>query len=60
MATASVGGMVNLSHDLFSILSKIKQFFVCSEIGFIMGLSRKLNYIVILVYIDVQAVKKVC
>ena len=37
--------MVKLSHDLFFILSKNKtNCFVCSEMCFIMGLSRKLNY----------------
>ena len=46
IATASDGGMVKLSHDLFFIVSKkFVNFFVYSEIGFIMGLSRKLNYV---------------
>ena len=46
IATASGGGVVNLSHDLFLFYQKIKDFFfVCSETGFIMGLSRKLNYL---------------
>ena len=45
IATASGGGVTNLSHDLFFVLLyNITIFFVCSEIGFIMGLSRKLNY----------------
>ena len=45
IATASGGGVANLSHDLyFNLLYDITNFFVCSEIGFIMGLSRKLNY----------------
>ena len=45
VAMASGGGVANLSHDLFFILLYfIKKKFVCSEIGFIMGLSRKLNY----------------
>ena len=49
IATASVGGVANLSHDLFFILlCNITIFFVCSEIGFIMGLSRKLNYLIFL------------
>ena len=44
IATASGGGVANLSHDLYFILLYNIIFFVCSEIGFIMGLSRKLNY----------------
>ena len=48
VATASGGGVANLSHDLFFILLYfIKKKFVCSEIGFIMGLSRKLNYLIL-------------
>ena len=49
VATASCGGVANLSHDLFFILLYfIKKKFVCSEIGFIMGLSLKLNYYTIM------------
>ena len=47
VATASGGGVANLSHDLFFILLYfIKKKIVCREIGFIMGLSRKLNYFI--------------
>ena len=47
VSTASGGGVANLSHDLFFILLYfIKKKIVCSEIGFIKGLSRKLNYFI--------------
>ena len=47
IATASGGDVANLSHDLFFYFIVLyNNFFVCSEIGFIMGLSRKLNYFV--------------
>ena len=45
VATASGGGVANLSNDLlFIFIVFYKKKIVCSEIGFIMGLSRKLNY----------------
>ena len=47
IATASGGGVANLSHDLFFILLYNITIFLCSEICFIVGLSRKLNYIAI-------------
>ena len=40
IATASGGGVANLSHDLFFILLyNITNFFVCSEIGFIASIA---------------------
>ena len=44
IATASGGGVANLSHDLFFILLYNIRIFCMQRNRFIMGLSRKLNY----------------